>query len=352
MASSTLTADEETGVAAVVEQQPPRRRSVLVPVLKLVLGCLLIGGLVWSQRTGLGALVQSPPTLSWLVLGTVGILVSELLGIWRWHLLLRAQLVPCNFGTTVRLGFIGLFFNMFLPGAVGGDVLRAVYLGNAPGCRARVIVSVILDRLLGLCSLGLLACLGVCGQWPNLTSGWKELLGIAAGAVVGLATVSGCLWWSGLWQQSRWRLWARARAAQLGLLWTGRSSGRLLAMSFLLSVISQGVAVGAFWSVLRACPAQDPGLLVLVYVCPMAWLAGSLPLTPGGLGLTEGAYQALLGNSAEGSALGVALTYRVCVAMTTLLGLVFYLTHKYSARAAAESAAAALEPSAELSRAA
>lgn len=299
-----------------------RRRPLGLALAKLALGVLLIALLVWSQRGGLGRLLDQPPALPWVALGLVAIVASELLAMWRWHLLLRVYGVPCSLGGVVRLGYTGLFFNLFVPGAISGDVIRAVYLGQAAGRRSQVAFTVVLDRLFGLLSLPCVAVLGLCLQrnaWPVAWIG-----GLGAIVLVLLAGLLHVL---------------RKKAGS-----DGRGTGgrwRVLLMCLALSLVSQLVAVGAFGAVLRGCTTEGPGLAVLLYVCPAAWLVGSLPVTPGGLGLTEGAYQYLLVGLPEGQGLAAALAYRMCVALTTLPGLVFYLTHRRRVAQQTEPAAPA-----------
>ena len=46
----------------------------------------------------------------------------------RWWLLLRSQSIFIPFFSAVRLHFLGLFYNNCMPGAVGGDLIRAWYV--------------------------------------------------------------------------------------------------------------------------------------------------------------------------------------------------------------------------------
>jgi glycosyltransferase 2 family protein len=69
----------------------------------------------------------------------------------RWWLLLKVQGILLPLGKTVQLAFAGLFFNLFLFSAIGGDLLKAIYLMRyAPGNRARAALSIVMDRAFGL----------------------------------------------------------------------------------------------------------------------------------------------------------------------------------------------------------
>ena len=79
----------------------------------------------------------------------------------RWWVLVRAQDLPFTLGNAFRLGTIGLFFNSFLPGSVGGDLAKAAGMVREQSRRTVAVATVIMDRLIGLWGLcWLVALLG------------------------------------------------------------------------------------------------------------------------------------------------------------------------------------------------
>ncbi|MBN1256693.1 MAG: flippase-like domain-containing protein [Planctomycetes bacterium] len=94
----------------------------------------------------------------WLVaVAAVGVLVAMLFAFLRWYLLLRGVGAPLPARAVLRLGAIGIFFNTFMLGAFGGDLIKMAYLVRETHKRATGFASIIVDRICGL--LGLL-CLG------------------------------------------------------------------------------------------------------------------------------------------------------------------------------------------------
>ena len=80
----------------------------------------------------------------------------------RWWWLLRVNGTDVSLWETLRFTWIGIFFNIVMPGGTGGDVVKALYImKRCPGHRVQVMVSVIVDRVLGLGSLALLGALVV-----------------------------------------------------------------------------------------------------------------------------------------------------------------------------------------------
>jgi uncharacterized protein (TIRG00374 family) len=71
--------------------------------------------------------------------------------VWKWKLLVDSSLTKnerenASLSKLGRFYYIGLFFNNFLPGSVGGDVIRVFYLGKITGIPAAA-ASVAFERL-------------------------------------------------------------------------------------------------------------------------------------------------------------------------------------------------------------
>ena len=102
----------------------------------------------------------------------------------RWHQLVRAQGLTFSLRDAVRLGFIGNVFNLVIPGAVGGDVIKAAFLCRMqPDKKPQAVASMVLDRILGLLGLFLLA--GVAGAitWRSADPQVRLLIGLVWGAL-------------------------------------------------------------------------------------------------------------------------------------------------------------------------
>ena len=64
--------------------------------------------------------------------------------------ILKVQGVDIRFGRMYHLWAISLFFNLFLPSAVGGDFVKAYYLAKDSGKKLAAVSSVLIDRFFGL----------------------------------------------------------------------------------------------------------------------------------------------------------------------------------------------------------
>jgi len=88
-----------------------------------------------------------------------------LLGLRLW-LLLRFKRFCITFKRVLGITLMGSFLGVVLPGLVGGDAMKAVYLcSNVCERRMDALSSVFIDRVLGLYSLLLLGALALCAMW-------------------------------------------------------------------------------------------------------------------------------------------------------------------------------------------
>jgi uncharacterized membrane protein YbhN (UPF0104 family) len=92
-----------------------------------------------------------------LVLGMLGFLVSWVVVSIRWWLLLKIQDIVIPPWEAIRLTFLGQFFNRVIPGTVGGDLVKAYYVSRHTKKTAAVLVSMFVDRVMGLTEMTLLA---------------------------------------------------------------------------------------------------------------------------------------------------------------------------------------------------
>lgn len=65
----------------------------------------------------------------------------------------RCQDISLHYGESIYLSFIGLFFNLFLPSAVGGDVAKAYFAYQHNGKKVESLSAVFQDRLVGFVAI-------------------------------------------------------------------------------------------------------------------------------------------------------------------------------------------------------
>lgn len=131
----------------------------------------------------------------YLLLGLLSLICGHLLSVVRWRMLLRSQGMMVTFWQVLRWTYIGVFFNNVMPGTTGGDVIKAVFVGRECHDTTRAVVSVFVDRIIGISSLALLAGL-VCTMRlhdPRYLDAALGIYGVLA-CLLGGATVYFSTW--------------------------------------------------------------------------------------------------------------------------------------------------------------
>ena len=89
----------------------------------------------------------------WVAAGIFAYLVVELAAAIRWQILLRVQKIKLTLRRVAGLFLIGMFYNQFLPGGTGGDIIKSYLLLKETEKKAGALLAVVFDRLIGLVAL-------------------------------------------------------------------------------------------------------------------------------------------------------------------------------------------------------
>src|SRR4026207_341197 len=86
----------------------------------------------------------------WVLMAMLAYLVVEAAAAFRWHVLLKVQNIHLSIPRLTGLFFIGLFYNQFLPGGTGGDIIKSYYLlKETPDKKAGALLAGVFGPLLG-----------------------------------------------------------------------------------------------------------------------------------------------------------------------------------------------------------
>ena len=90
----------------------------------------------------------------WVGAAILAYLVVEIAAAVRWQTLLRVQNIRLNLPRLSGLFLIGMFYNQFLPGGTGGDIIKSyLLLKETTQHKAGALLAVVFDRLIGLVAL-------------------------------------------------------------------------------------------------------------------------------------------------------------------------------------------------------
>jgi uncharacterized membrane protein YbhN (UPF0104 family) len=188
----------------------------------------------------------------------------------------------------IRYTFIGAFFSQVLPSTVGGDAARMWLLAREAGAWKGAIVSVLIDRLVGL--IWLAAIVLVCLPWSLALI--QNPVGRTALIVIGIAGALaplGLLVFSQFGRTSFMR-WAPGRhivdvsTIALRVLSPTRN-GAVIA---LISIVVHGSTVLLLWMCARATGSPFTLLDSLLLIPPVILIA-AIPVSIAGWGLRESA---------------------------------------------------------------
>jgi uncharacterized membrane protein YbhN (UPF0104 family) len=313
----------------------------LIRVLRILVSIVL---LVWVLRHVRWAeLSQKLATarLEWIVAAFAVNTVANILGAWRWRMLLRSVGRSAPLSYLFGSYLVGLFFNNFLPSNVGGDVVRAASVRKKTGGSYTENLTVVLvERMIGLLATlflgGLAAILGH-AAWLGERPAWGLAFGFAASAL-GLflaldAKVRHAV--AGFLPRVPGAIIRRTVGKMLDAFELFSRAPAALAGNFLLSLGFQFLLVVHFWLIQFAFGESAPFVTFLVAV-PLVFTAMLLPVGINGLGVREWAFVALLTRAGFDPATALALSlvsYGVAVAQG-LWGGIVHVVREISERSA------------------
>lgn len=303
-----------------------QKRGRLGLILKLSVSLSLLAVLFWkTDRAALFSTFHSlslPPFLAALLL----YLVAEVLSSFRWQLLLRAEGIQASLRRLILLYLEGMFFSLFLPTLIGGDLVRGHRIYRYTDGKEASLASILVERFSGLAALLAIALATLLVSWDPKVA-WPILV-LSSAFLLGLGVVLGWtrkpfilrllegLPFGGLGQ----KLGAFYQAIQRYL-----RHRKVLGQAFVLSLILQVILIYAYSLVAKALGLAIPFTAFLLLI-PIATVIAMIPVSVAGLGVREGAMVYLFGKVglASASALGLSLTWFFLTILASLPGGVVF----------------------------
>ena len=318
----------------------------LVVNLSLVVLAFGLLGLVISRNWAKIKVVFAPPPpdLRLLALALAVYLVGLVSTFIRWFFLVRVIDPRFTLRAAILLGFIGNVFNLVIPGAVGGDLVKAAYLVRMHIKKTQAIASMVIDRVVGLLGLFLLASIAGIAAWPDAPGDVAKLI-VAAWTATGL----GVLVLAVIFGQVITRTFPQLGAghSRLGLITselkemssTYRRRLDVVSGCALMSMGNHSLNVLAFYLVGRMLfPAMTTTVGQHFLLVPLTLFTMAVPLPFGALGLTEEVGDQLLrmvGHPSGGLAM---MGLRVVLYGGALIGACVYLAKLNEVRGLTASA--------------
>ncbi len=127
-----------------------RIKSYAVTLLKLCFAALIIYYMVATGKLDLAQISQILHKKTMIFKVVLTLLTVVVLTTTRWYYLLLWQGITTTFKAVLRINCIGMFFNSFMPGALGGDLVKAFYIAKDNKARkVGAVMTILIDRIVG-----------------------------------------------------------------------------------------------------------------------------------------------------------------------------------------------------------
>ncbi len=277
------------------------RRKHLFTLLKLVISAALIYFIFTkiSFSTVVGTLKSSRPL--YLFLAVVLFVISKILAAFRLNGYFHQLQLFLTQKSNLKLYLLGMFYNLFLPGGIGGDAYKGYVIQKKFDIKTKKVISVLLlDRLSGLLLLFVYACfLALLLNSAELLR-FKWLIGSA-----GLLSIV-FFWWLNrtFFKDTMAVFWQSAGYSALVQL------AQLASVFFILKALSVSVYTIGY-----------------LFIFLISSIVAVIPLTIGGLGSRELTffYGAELLGLDEGSSFSISVAFFMITAFVSLFGLWYHL---------------------------
>jgi uncharacterized protein (TIRG00374 family) len=277
------------------------------------------------------------PKLVWqvdrrlLLLATLSLPLSYLLLAIRWQWLLRTHGIDPGFWETLRLSWVGLAFNNVLPSSIGGDAVKAVCISRrTPGKRVAAVMTVLMDRALGLVALLAVGggALATQAMQPELAEWRQRTLVALAVLVVGMFVFfSGRVRELLRVQQLIARLPHAGKFQELdSAIFHYRKHPGMMVGAVLMSVCLHFWTITCILMMAAALGMKAPAIYYFMFV-PIIFTMGAFVPSVAGLGVMEGAFAGFfslpfVGERAS-AAVALCLLYRMVQILVSLPGLLW-----------------------------
>lgn len=316
-----------------------RARRILFALVRLAIAAAVLGFLARTGRVdwrALGGLLSHGATL---LVSLALVTLLYVLTSWRLCVLLRARGLQLSLRDSMELSLVTNLFTLVLPGG-GGDIVRLYYTTrHTPGRRTEIATLLLVDRLTGLLALTLFPllaaplCLPLIRRSPALQTLLLLAAGFSAALIVGAAVAMS--------RRARaiplvqWFLRNVPLRSYLSLildtLQTFRRNLRALLLATAVSIVAHSLGMAVFMLLVRAMHPSDE-LLAVPLLAALGMMANNVPLTPGGLGVGEAAFESLFRVAGLQGGAETLLGWRMVLLALAPIGLWLYLRGRATAR--------------------
>jgi glycosyltransferase 2 family protein len=267
---------------------------LLKTLLKLLISVGIIGILIYTLKPE--HLYETLKNLSLWKLGValLAYFVCQGISAFKWLQLARSMKIGGTFPQYYRFYMLGMFFGLFLPTSVGGDVGRAMLLAKEESTRwTQAFLSILAERGTGLCALMVYAIIGMLVVHPtyHFASAFITVLGFSIftlSVTFGFHWIEHHPWGHRLIQKLVHK--PEDESSDTFYIWP---QNKTLVLAVGYSLLFHTGLIWMQWFILQDLGGNASFLLVAV-IYAMSGLLSLLPISLNGIGVREASTTSLL----------------------------------------------------------
>ncbi len=236
----------------------------------------------------------------------------------RWSYFVKTKM---SFKELFQLYMIGTFFNLFMPGTVGGDIVKAYYLYKEDKQKTNPLVSVFMERYMGLCALITIAFIGFVLGYDYIRNSLVEKMFY----LISLLFVVGSLFVIYFPYERFYKKLERARGSIRKYIF----NTPVFVKTFILSLFVQGFGVIVVYLLGIGMSINLELKYYLIFV-PIITVISMVPISLSGLGIREYGFMYIFTNFgiSKEKAVGLSLMWFLTMLVTGFIGMFFYIIKK------------------------
>ncbi len=277
----------------------PRKK--LITALKIIFSVALLYFIF--SKINIGDVFSTLKTLNpfYAVIAILLFIASKIIGAFRVNLYFHELKVLLTHKSNLELSLLGMFYNLFLPGGIGGDAYKGYLIKKKFNTKTkRIAAALILDRLSGMLLLFIYACILatiLANLYPTVTYKISPIL------LIGLSIIT------------FWFLNKKIFDYVYTVFWKSLAYSAFVQLAQLLAVIC----------ILKAL-AIDTDTTAYLFLFLISSIVSVLPITLGGIGSREITffYGATWLSLNQNTSVSISMIFFLISAIVALFGIYFH----------------------------
>lgn len=320
--------------------------NIIIQLLKSFFAFAIVYFMVYSGKIDLHEISRLSYEIRSIIEIVFLLLFVYLLMTVRWYYLLKSQEISISFFSVLRINLIGFFFCNIIPGAIGGDVVKAYYVAkdNSKN-KTMAIVTIVVDRILGLETLMLVSFLALMVNyifysrdkailWLADLIGLFLLVSLLGALVIFSKKMDVVLIKIGLKKYFK-KIPPKDFISNIYKAFQNYSNKKKYIFgAVFLTIVLDVIYIYLFFVIGRTIGESFLNVISYFIIVPTGLLLMSIPITPAGIGVGQGVFYNLFNWFHAGSGnfgANIITIYQIfSISVNMLFGFVYLFNKKYS----------------------